>query len=145
MDTGQLLCDARMRVLPPAPPAAGAPVRAPQVCYLTLTEKAYPKKLAFQYLEELQSEFSRLYGGQIDGVTRPYAFIKFGEQRLGKAGQAGKRGSRCGQLGAHLLWITPCKEGHGGAAMLTFALAGQHRGRPSCEPSTALVLRAAQA
>ncbi|KAL4458104.1 hypothetical protein ABPG75_012969 [Micractinium tetrahymenae] len=48
-----------------------------EVCYLTLTEKAYPKKLAFQYLEELQSEFSRLYGGQIDSVTRPYAFIKF--------------------------------------------------------------------
>eukprot|EP00887_Chlorella_sp_A99_P001542 scaffold8.g1542.t1 len=48
-----------------------------EVCYLTLTEKAYPKKLAFQYLEELQSEFTRLYGGQIEGVTRPYAFIKF--------------------------------------------------------------------
>lgn len=49
------------------------------VCYLTLTDKGYPKKLAFQYLEELQSEFSRLYGTQIDSVTRPYAFIKFGE------------------------------------------------------------------
>ena len=51
-------------------------------CYLTLTEKAYPKKLAFQYLEELQSEFSRLYGGQIEAVTRPYAFIKFGGCRV---------------------------------------------------------------
>jgi vesicle transport protein SEC22 len=49
------------------------------VCYLTLTDKAYPKKLAFQYLDELQSEFSRLYGPQIEGVARPYAFIKFGE------------------------------------------------------------------
>ena len=48
------------------------------VCYLTLAEKAYPKKLAFQYLEELQKEFSRLYGSQIDTVARPYAFIKFG-------------------------------------------------------------------
>lgn len=47
------------------------------VCYLTLTDKGYPKKLAFQYLEELQSEFTRLYGSQIDTVTRPYAFIKF--------------------------------------------------------------------
>ncbi|KAK9856776.1 hypothetical protein WJX84_011765 [Apatococcus fuscideae] len=47
------------------------------VCYLTLAEKAYPKKLAFQYLEELQKEFSRLYGSQIDTVARPYAFIKF--------------------------------------------------------------------
>ena len=49
------------------------------VCYLTLAERAYPKKLAFQYLEELNNEFSRLYGSQIDTVARPYAFIKFGE------------------------------------------------------------------
>lgn len=48
-------------------------------CFLTLTEKGYPKKLAFQYLEELAREFSQLYGSQVDGVTRPYAFIKFGE------------------------------------------------------------------
>lgn len=49
------------------------------VCYLTLTEKGYPKKLAFQYLEELTNEFSRLYGPQVHTVSRPYAFIKFGE------------------------------------------------------------------
>ncbi|GFR51302.1 hypothetical protein Agub_g13665 [Astrephomene gubernaculifera] len=47
------------------------------VCYLTLTEKGYPKKLAFQYLEELTNEFSRLYGQQVHTVSRPYAFIKF--------------------------------------------------------------------
>ena len=48
------------------------------VVHLTLVEKAYPKKLAFQYLEELDKEFTSLYGTQIEGVTRPYAFIKFG-------------------------------------------------------------------
>lgn len=48
-------------------------------CFLTLAEKSYPKKLAYQYLEEVSNEFNRLYGGeQIDKVTRPYAFIKFG-------------------------------------------------------------------
>jgi len=47
------------------------------VCYVTLAEKSYPKKLAFQYLEELNSEFSRLYGASVESVTRPYAFIKF--------------------------------------------------------------------
>lgn len=47
------------------------------VCYLTLVDKAYPKKLAFQYLDELAKEFSSMYGPQIDGVARPYAFIKF--------------------------------------------------------------------
>eukprot|EP00195_Chlamydomonas_chlamydogama_P017028 CAMPEP_0202895050 /NCGR_PEP_ID=MMETSP1392-20130828/4330_1 /ASSEMBLY_ACC=CAM_ASM_000868 /TAXON_ID=225041 /ORGANISM="Chlamydomonas chlamydogama, Strain SAG 11-48b" /LENGTH=211 /DNA_ID=CAMNT_0049579935 /DNA_START=278 /DNA_END=910 /DNA_ORIENTATION=+ len=47
------------------------------VCFLTLTDKGYPKKLAFQYLEELYGEFGRLYGTQVDTVARPYAFIKF--------------------------------------------------------------------
>lgn len=48
------------------------------VCYLTLVDKSYPKKLAFQYLEELQREFYSLYGHDIEKATRPYAFIKFG-------------------------------------------------------------------
>ena len=60
------------------------------------TVRAYtrPQKLAFQYLEELSSEFSRLYGTQVDSVARPYAFIKFGEPvsmtgRLSAQAQAG--------------------------------------------------------
>jgi vesicle transport protein SEC22 len=48
------------------------------ICYLTLTEKGYPKKLAYEYLEELQKEFSKLYGAEVDTAARPYAFIKFG-------------------------------------------------------------------
>lgn len=52
------------------------------VCFLTLAERSYPKKLAFQYLEELSNEFNRLYGGQqVDSFSRPYAFIKFGVTR----------------------------------------------------------------
>lgn len=47
------------------------------VAYVTLTDGQYPKKLAFQYLEELASEFTRLYGSQIQDANRPYAFIKF--------------------------------------------------------------------
>eukprot|EP00884_Botryococcus_braunii_P007996 jgi/Botrbrau1/17198/Bobra.126_1s0003.1 len=47
------------------------------ICYLTLTDKGYPKKLAYEYLEELQKEFSKLYGAQVDTAARPYAFIKF--------------------------------------------------------------------
>ena len=66
------------------------------VAYLTLTDKSYPKKLAFQYLEELQSEFSRLYGPQIEGVTRPYAFIKFGARAAVWRGTVWRtRGSAC--------------------------------------------------
>ena len=53
------------------------------VCYLTLVEKSYPKKLAYQYLEELQREFFSLYGREIEQAKRPYAFIKFGKHTFG--------------------------------------------------------------
>jgi len=47
------------------------------VCYLTLCERGYPKKLAYQYLEDLQREFHTQNHGQVETVARPYAFIKF--------------------------------------------------------------------
>lgn len=47
------------------------------VCYLTLCDRAYPKKLAYQYLEDLQREFEKVNRTQIETVARPYAFIKF--------------------------------------------------------------------
>lgn len=48
------------------------------VCYLSLCEKSYPKKLAIKFLEELQKEFDIQYGADIPSTKRPYAFIKFG-------------------------------------------------------------------
>jgi len=70
---------------PPGPPRATAEAGA--LChhwlvdggavFLTSADRAYPRRLAFQYLEELASEFSRLYGPQLESVTRPYAFVKF--------------------------------------------------------------------
>lgn len=53
-----------------------------RVCYLTMCDRAYPKKLAFQYLEDLKNEFERVYGNQIETAARPYAFIKFGKLYL---------------------------------------------------------------
>lgn len=53
-----------------------------RVCYLTMCDRAYPKKLAFQYLEELRNEFERVNGPQIETAARPYAFIKFGRYQL---------------------------------------------------------------
>ncbi|KAL7986445.1 hypothetical protein Chor_011611 [Crotalus horridus] len=47
------------------------------VCYLTLCEANYSKKLAFSFLEELQAEFWELYGKKVSSVSRPYAFIEF--------------------------------------------------------------------
>uniref|UniRef100_A0A0E0MTL7 Longin domain-containing protein n=1 Tax=Oryza rufipogon TaxID=4529 RepID=A0A0E0MTL7_ORYRU len=47
-----------------------------RVCYLTMCDCSYPKKLAFQYLEDLKNEFERVNGNQIETAARPYAFIK---------------------------------------------------------------------
>mmetsp|Transcript_11679 Transcript_11679/g.42694 ORF Transcript_11679/g.42694 Transcript_11679/m.42694 type:complete len:219 (-) Transcript_11679:221-877(-) len=47
------------------------------VCYITVCDKSYPKKLAFQYLDELQREFDSQFHTQIESVARPYAFVKF--------------------------------------------------------------------
>ncbi len=44
------------------------------MCYLTMCDHSYPKKLAFQYLEDLKND----NGNQIETAARPYAFIKFG-------------------------------------------------------------------
>ena len=55
------------------------------VCYLTLSSKSYPKRLAFLYLDELHqgfyAELYQTYGDQwqhqLDIIARPYAFITF--------------------------------------------------------------------
>ncbi|DBA00597.1 TPA: hypothetical protein N0F65_007726 [Lagenidium giganteum] len=55
------------------------------VCYLTLSDRSFPKRLAFLYLEEIHGgfveELERDYGGNwrdtVTTVARPYAFIKF--------------------------------------------------------------------
>jgi vesicle transport protein SEC22 len=44
-----------------------------------MCDRSYPKKLAFQYLEDLKNEFERVNGAQIETAARPYAFIKFGK------------------------------------------------------------------
>jgi vesicle transport protein SEC22 len=48
-----------------------------QVAYLTLSEKAYPRKLAFAFLDELRREFQAAYGAQVAFATRPYEMIRF--------------------------------------------------------------------
>lgn len=49
------------------------------VCYLVLCEAAFPKKLAFAYLEDLHSEFDEQHGKKVPTVSRPYSFIEFGK------------------------------------------------------------------
>jgi hypothetical protein len=40
------------------------------VCYLTLCDRGYPKKLAYRYLEDLQKEFAAQNGAAVDTVAR---------------------------------------------------------------------------
>jgi vesicle transport protein SEC22 len=47
------------------------------VCYLVLCEKAYPKRLAFQYMDELCKAFYQEYGQEIVRFSRPYAAVEF--------------------------------------------------------------------
>ncbi|XP_030607155.1 vesicle-trafficking protein SEC22b-A [Archocentrus centrarchus] len=47
------------------------------VCYLSLCEASFPRKMAFAYLEDLHSEFYDQYGRRVPTVTRPYSFIEF--------------------------------------------------------------------
>lgn len=57
------------------------------VCYLTLSDRSFPKRLAFLYLEEIHAGFvdeltrdngDRDWRDTVTTVARPYAFIKFG-------------------------------------------------------------------
>lgn len=55
------------------------------ICYLTLTDKSYPKRLAFLFLEEISREFEAELKAEhgeewlrtVETVGRQYAFIKF--------------------------------------------------------------------
>ena len=49
------------------------------ICFLTLCDKAFSKRQAYAYLEEVQNEFISQYGSKVDAQTRPYSFIEFGE------------------------------------------------------------------
>ena len=52
---------------------------ADNVIYLVISDKSYPRKLAFSYLDELAKEFQTSYGAKVDSVRKPYAFVGFGE------------------------------------------------------------------
>jgi len=47
------------------------------VVYLTLAEKGYPRRLAFQFMEELQRDFWKAHGHEVQQFSRPYAAVQF--------------------------------------------------------------------
>ena len=49
------------------------------VCFLTLCDRNFNKKLAYSFLEDLSQEFYGQFGHKITVATRPYSFIEFGK------------------------------------------------------------------
>ena len=49
------------------------------MCFLTLCDRGFNKKLAYSFLEDLSQEFYSQYGHKINTATRPYSFIEFGQ------------------------------------------------------------------
>ncbi|KAH1075447.1 hypothetical protein J1N35_027775 [Gossypium stocksii] len=47
------------------------------ICFITLCDSSYPRKLAFNYLQDLQKEFDKFDNGLIHKITEPYSFVKF--------------------------------------------------------------------
>lgn len=49
------------------------------IVYVAITDRTYPRKLAFTYLSDLATEFSTTYPAQqlMSPVLRPYAFMEF--------------------------------------------------------------------
>ncbi|UYV77925.1 SEC22B [Cordylochernes scorpioides] len=54
------------------------------VVFLVLCETNFSRKLAFAFLEDIQTEFSLQFGPRIPTATRPYPFIEF-ERYIEKA------------------------------------------------------------
>ncbi|KAL4025295.1 hypothetical protein IC575_013676 [Cucumis melo] len=47
------------------------------VCYMTLCDSSYPRKLALHYLQDLQKEFGKFDDALINKLIKPYSFLKF--------------------------------------------------------------------
>lgn len=65
--------------LPPPVPSYHSYMISDSIIYLTIADKSYPRKLAFSYLSELSTEFTRSYppSASLKPGLRPYAFVKF--------------------------------------------------------------------
>lgn len=72
-------------VLPPHAASRTSYLIDHDVCLLTLCDKAYPKKLAYKYLEELRDEFLARHGTELqERRLRPFACQKFGARQRGE-------------------------------------------------------------
>ncbi|CAL5407807.1 unnamed protein product [Camellia sinensis] len=47
------------------------------VCFITLCDSSYPRKLAFHYLQDLLKEFDKFDTSLLNKITKPYSFVRF--------------------------------------------------------------------
>ena len=107
------------------------------VCYMCLTEKSYPKRLAFNYLEELLKEFMAKYRDEVDTASRPYAFIKFGAPLRGRTARriASRTARLPGSQTPSFRGRRSCTWTRARSETSTSSTTCAARGRPRCRPS----------
>lgn len=80
------------------------------VCFLCITDKSYPKKLAFTYLSDLAQEFTTIYpsGQYLSATLRPYAYVEFDGfiQKTKKTYQDARASSNLDKLNDELKDVT---------------------------------------
>jgi len=80
------------------------------VCFLTICDKSYPRKLAFTYLSDLSAEFTTTYASSayLAPGCRPYAFVEFDTfiQRTKKTYQDSRASQNLDKLNDELRDVT---------------------------------------
>jgi len=81
-----------------------------QLCFLTICDKSYPRKLAFTYLSDLATEFTTTYSSAqyLSPNCRPYAFVEFDTfmQRTKKTYQDSRASQNLDKLNDELRDVT---------------------------------------
>ncbi|KAL6719714.1 SNAP receptor [Lecanora helva] len=81
-----------------------------QLCFLTICDKSYPRKLAFTYLSDLATEFTTTYSATqyLSPTCRPYAFVEFDTfmQRTKKTYQDSRASQNLDKLNDELRDVT---------------------------------------
>ncbi|MCJ1230431.1 SNAP receptor [Toensbergia leucococca] len=81
-----------------------------EICFLTICDKSYPRKLAFTYLTDLSTEFTTTYAAPtyLAPNLRPYAFVEFDTfmQRTKKTYQDSRASQNLDKLNDELRDVT---------------------------------------
>ena len=80
------------------------------LCFLTICDQSYPRKLAFTYLADLATEFTTTYSSSqyLSPSCRPYAFVDFDTfmQRTKKTYQDSRASQNLDKLNSELRDVT---------------------------------------